>query len=831
MDPLDVTVIVPSGPMPWWITSPIAKWRLCIDIADIAATEPQDLAILDWKILFEIALRHPSSTWQLCPPVVLPNRLATPSSNSSCILPAIHSRNTTSNGHDTAFKNTIKPPTSSKKSKRPIDTMNTHIPILARIHHVDFVSSRAIFRLDSSTTTALLSHHTSYISHIQRSGRISVHQAVYVMQTFAQRLDALQVTLNAAVLTATDGVYARGDFPAFAKRQRSNQYVVRMLDLVLKESGLRKVIHDAFVDLGPDPHSIPVPQSYDVDHYMHWYGPSSFVGSESGYQRAASSSTEASAHLGSESSTESFVSPRELVFPYSELHAAICKNVASPPPPIMATATASIDKPPPTNKKKSQPRSAVSLEERKKRRSANIVENERGGKGRRPSSQYSQALPATDAIPSPRSSHKPSPVDTITASTASPVEMNPPKRKATKRAKRKLEEIPTKSSNLPSSTTPDTDSTLSTISSLTALSGICERGDADTPSKQPTNDENLAATKKDRDESTTITKPSPDRTLEDELKHDERTIYNMDSSFAPVTRRQAALQKSASAEPRRRSGSARRSSVVARPQKPRAPPRSSTPRNRNAPRTSLKRSADRDDDSSYNPSRNPSPAPKRRKLTATSHTSVPKSPKTANHEITTNDTPTTHKRTLRNRTNQMAIEPEIEIEPEIAAESEFEMSSDPEDLMVPPPPPPSPASMASPKHSRKRKRVSPEPVPEDYTDSEDCNLDSDTPDIELLCDSEDEADHRSRKLRRRARKAARREGRELTAWMLTTYPADKKTHESEAEEESPPETAATATDKPSGDPNTDDPTAQLQPPRRCLECGTVNCSWYDRSFM
>ncbi|KAF3926245.1 hypothetical protein ABW20_dc0103393 [Dactylellina cionopaga] len=65
MDSLNI--VVPSVPLPWWITSNISKWRFLVDIAGIKDSNPQDLAIFDWKIVFEISLRHNASIWRLCP--------------------------------------------------------------------------------------------------------------------------------------------------------------------------------------------------------------------------------------------------------------------------------------------------------------------------------------------------------------------------------------------------------------------------------------------------------------------------------------------------------------------------------------------------------------------------------------------------------------------------------------------------------------------------------------------------------------------------------------------------------------------------------------------
>ncbi|KAK6544471.1 hypothetical protein TWF694_001165 [Orbilia ellipsospora] len=196
-----LNVIVPSTPLQWWFTSNISKWRHLISIPGISTcTDPSTLLIFDWKILFEISLRQPSSIWSLCPPLII---------------------NLSSN-------------------------RSLYISILAVIQEVDFVTSKATFRLHTHTIEVLCKAHREYISH-QRG--IPLQHAQRLVALFRHRLDVLQVNLNATVLTCTDGVYARGDFPGYASHPRADKSVVKKLGLVLRENGLRKIILDAFVEV------------------------------------------------------------------------------------------------------------------------------------------------------------------------------------------------------------------------------------------------------------------------------------------------------------------------------------------------------------------------------------------------------------------------------------------------------------------------------------------------------------------------------------------------------------------------------------------------------
>ncbi|KAJ6259191.1 hypothetical protein Dda_6089 [Drechslerella dactyloides] len=879
MDPLDVTVIVPSTALPWWVTSPIAKWRFSINIADIAATEPQDLAILDWKILFEIALRHPSSLWRLCPPIILPT--ISSASTSKLTAPSNGVPTAKNTGTSLTTNSVLGDTGRSKKSK--FTDSQIQIPILARIHRVDFVASRVIFRLDTSTIAALLSQHTAHVSQIQRTGQIDARRADRVARSFANRVNALQVTLNAAVLTATDGVCARGDFPSYAKRQRANQYVVRMLDVVLKESGLRKVIYQAFFDMDSQSCSPERPSA----------SPSQTDG------ESASSFT--SAGSGRRDVDSGSMSPCELPGPYCELQPTICRDT----PDVPAAPAAAMGTSQPKRKREQLESSTSALPADKKRRCANIIENEHGGKGRRPSN-----IPPPPASPSssPLSQPPPSSDDTIMASSTSPVQLDPPRSLV--------------------------NTIMDLISSGTMLPGSSQVQAVTSPHKSPQPawpplntevgppvdvpfrelatrlDADFAAIRKSpaspvvsgqtprlavetspaRNEPGILPAPriftdgksprayppapapkqQPKQQMRPgpgigDLKYDEIKIFEMDSSFAPVTRKQAALRKTTPASPGESGVKVR---VSLKPEASPLPPTSHptplsgvagtpspSPTNRSTqmftqtfsptvsqtviqtpshtvpqavpqavPQTVFQTALQTTLQTAPQADSQAIPQEVSQKVLQTAPQPVPQTvPQTATQKVARSDTLSTtptmpaiktkssgKKRPAEPLSAPAPKRPKPTKKPVLRSKKQSTAAANPSKTLTASRTPArstltilSDEIKSTPSWSKRYNARRPKSPTSDYSDTEDENLDSDTPDIELLTDPLDKKEARQRKLDRRKRKTLRREQEARAAAAAVDVDADVDNYDNFCV---PPI------------------------PGRLCNCGKPHCTWYDCDF-
>ncbi|EPS36004.1 hypothetical protein H072_10400 [Dactylellina haptotyla CBS 200.50] len=643
-----LNVVIPSTPLPWWLTSNIAKWRHLIDIPGIRdAPAAQDLAIFDWKILFEISLRQPTSIWRLSPSITFGQ---------------------------------------------------VQVPILGIIQEVDFVANRAVFRLHSHTIKLLLTHHAEYT----RQRKLPPQQEGRIRQTFACRLDILQVKLNAAVLVCTDGEYARGDFPVYAADPRANVNILRMLNLVLKESGLRKIILDAFVELQS---SIPT----------FVFGPGGLLGGAGTIApKLISSSSEAPGCSGGH------VSPEAMGFPYHDLDVMIYGKGGQ-----VQSAGSIIPHAPSSSSKRKRQSSGDTVKTNKRRRHANIIEDVRGGKSRRPS--IVAELPSVKiAIPqivnNSGSKHKvtiPSPLATEIKQT---IENSPPPPSCcaveeiigSPRARKSPSTSASSDSGIFIQSVPDEEVTPS-AAEVTQQSSTPDELETVTSTPEPPllSDESM--------------KQSPRVDLD--LNHDELKIFNMDSSFAPVTRRQAAM--------------ANKQTVNLKDMK--------------VKRVSLVKTSLRD-------------------ISPTQDTAEEVRQENKNSKKKNKDTaPTAVPKTAKKQPKQEEPEPESESEPETSlldqhlALNHFDFRlEDPMDIAARDEKFLEPEEKVS--SSDSSSLASLEKDDEDYTDEDDNILDSDTPDIELLVDSADEAEHRDRKIRRRQRKQRKREEREreegeVRRWM------------------------------------------------------------------
>ncbi|KAK6531299.1 hypothetical protein TWF281_008114 [Arthrobotrys megalospora] len=616
MDPNSLNVIVPSEPLRWWAFSKIANWRRFVGVAGIKDTDPRELSIFDWKIIFEIALR--SSTWRLCPSMAF---------TDSC-----------------------------------------EVPILGIIQEVDFVTGKALFRLHPQTIVPLLKQHAKYISSRQKN--LPPQQALQVLQAFERRIDVLQIRLHARVLDATDGTPG-ADFPKYAADPSARKSVLNMLGIVLRETGLRKTILDAFVEIKP---SVP-----------------SFVFSPG---RSLSGDATGSVPL-SQSTQEQQPPPPQ--FPLGELHTLISK-----PQPLQQRGWFDPNIPP----------SASSTLKRKQTSSSNPT-------------------------PSPEHSKR-----TCTPLTRAKL-IKPPSRPTTATSSPLTTEIKWSDPLSPQSVPrelPDLQRSRKSPSACPSLdSGI----DTNTPApevKQPT----ITIIPDERSPAFSMSRPSNTTTIKvrrASLNNDELTIYNMDSSFAPITRQQAARELKKTPKTPNASvgvGSVRtlRSSTSQRSPSMRGSP----PQKPNEPDANKKEDADKeeedtdeeaDDDDWYD-----------------------------THEEMELDTPQ----------NQ---EPENEEVEEVTQEESYHTARSPKAQVNPTYKVNrfgitlrKPGSIqAKRKKRKKKKKTTNSNIPdenEDYTDWEDLILDSDTPTLELLCDSENSDDHRDRKHRRRERKKLKKEKRKNT---------------------------------------------------------------------
>ncbi|KAF3929179.1 hypothetical protein AA313_de0202220 [Arthrobotrys entomopaga] len=689
-----LNVIIPSTPLPWWITSNISKWRHLVSIPGISNSDPAHLAIFDWKILFEISLRQPSSIWSLCPPITLTLSVS----------------------------------------------RTLHIPILAVIQEVDFVASRAVFRLHRHTREVLCSAHREYISH--QRGVISPQHAQRLLAIFRYRLDVLQVCLDARVLVCTDGVYARGDLPGYATHPRADESVVRMLGMVLRENGLRKVILDAFVEVRC---SIP-----------------GFVFERPGGVLRLGSSG------GGDDKKEK---EKGAMFPHNELQSLICKSSReySSTHPGRKHATSS-----PLHGGSSS-----------RRRCANIVEDQRGGKSRRSSGHVQLQRPTTTTgrihkSKSPRVSSRSKNKGTTTVrldvgSEGSNLKATPID-EISRCPKSPLTDASSDSGIClisPDSTTIPTSSSSSTIDTHLPIHQHHHHPEEEGIEVEEEEEGQVPSSTITLEQSTPTPK-NPCHTL----KQDELKIFNMDSSFAPVTRRQAALALTLKPQFSAKDVKVKRVSlsktslqdVVVLP----SPSPEQSNLNQHQPQqeeqgeegeeTVVENSNTFIDDDSTIPATSSPPyvTPPNEQTPHSTPPNIhhlrlqPPPPPPEGEEI--DDGPF-------NRFGYTLEEPSVIFEregipPSPSSSSENSDEEDQENHHRH-------SSKSKLKHKTRTKRQRDE---EDYSDEEDRVLDSDTPDIELLTDSADEAEHRDRKLRRRERKRRKREmlareERELEGWI------------------------------------------------------------------
>ncbi|KAK6356337.1 hypothetical protein TWF718_000698 [Orbilia javanica] len=603
MDPNPLSVTIPSEPLGWWAHSKIANWRRFVDVAGIKDADPKDLSIFDWKIIFEIALR--SSTWRLCPSMAF---------GEFC-----------------------------------------EIPIFGTIQEVDFVTGKAVFRLHPSTTVPLIRQHAKYVSSRRKS--LPLKQAVEILQAFERRIDVMQIRLHAGVLDATDGTPG-ADFPKYASSRSARKSVKDMLSIVLKETGLRKVILDAFVEIQP---SIP----------SFVFGPCRSLGGGS---------------LGGVRTTHSTPSPLLLPaqFPLNELHSLISENQ----PRRYRQAEPGIRPSPHCLFQQRQTSSLTPPGQSKKRAYTPLIKTS-AIKSSRPGATGSS--PLTSEIkwsdpPSPSSaSHnrrgsRKSP--SVCPSTDSGIDINTP----TPRAASSPQQIPAK---------------------------LVQGG------KEPT------FTIIPDGRSSALPSSSNKTTLKVKrvsLNNDELAIYRMDSSFAPVTRQQAAIELKKT--PRSVVGVGRVRIVGE------LTPRELVSVQRNSPGTS--KNTDGYENGWYNEDMQP------------------------NHPQEQGGTGETEDGEMEEGglAHQRGFYPSGALG--VNANAVFGINRFGISTLNP-----GRDSKEIRKGKKKRKRQEKKThIPDDYTDEEDFIPDSDTPTIELLCDSENSEDHRNRKYRRRERKKLKAEKRE-----------------------------------------------------------------------
>ncbi|KAF3930706.1 hypothetical protein ABW19_dt0208805 [Dactylella cylindrospora] len=608
IDTLQVTV--PSTPLPWWITSNVSKWRYRIDIEGIKNANPQDLGIFDWKVLFEIALRDPTSIWRLSPSISL--------------------------GQDV-------------------------IPILGSIQEIDFVTNKAVFRLHGHTVSLLLKHHAELIRQLSH---IPLRHAAVIADTFRRRLDVLQVKLSAVVISCTDGNYARGDFPAYASTPGANKDIVRMLDLALKGNGLRRILLDAFFDLSP---SIP---SLIEDS----------LGSSSPGSRSLIK-TPSSVLSGLPS--KPYVSPTETIFPYNELQTLICQKPSNQKPEhddnnLVSNAS--------SRKRKRELHPPAKATNRRRR--ANIIEDERGGKRRKPSNNNK----ALERIKVSLKTLKAGPICRKLSSVA------------TECLERSTCEEPWLGDRLVNSGTQIAPHTPAVTTKEKAMEQF--------------------ASQKSRPRQKSHIRPSP----ENALNCDELAIFNMDSSFAPVTRRQAAFNFQA------------------------------IQRSEGTSNTTIFYNIGEDSDETEDEDGNGGTRPQRSKPFNRFLTRLMEPGKML-EKRQTGALPKVLKRPRRDSTSE---ERDWEDSTDSRSNSDYSSSNDsPGDGSINTTNSDESTMNGSSRECSIRSAFAEENKPlstqdDNYTDEDDLILDSDTPDIELLTDSADEEDHRHRKLRRLERKRLKR---------------------------------------------------------------------------
>ncbi|KAK6499684.1 hypothetical protein TWF481_010045 [Arthrobotrys musiformis] len=614
MDPNSLNVIVPSEPLKWWPYSKIANWRHFVDVGGIKDANPKELSIFDWKIIFEIALR--SSTWRLCPSIVF---------GESC-----------------------------------------EVPIFGIIQEVDFVTCKAIFRLHPRTTTPLLQQHAKFI--YSRRDKIPPSQATEILKAFESRIDMLQIRIHVGVLDATDGTPG-ADFPEYASSPSARKSVKDMLSIVLKESGLRKTILDAFVEKEP---SVP-----------------SFVFSPS---RSLSGSCAG----GVQSSQPTHTPPPQ--FPLGELHSLISKP--------------------------------QSLQQR--HFDPNIPSTTSSPKRTRPSTPIPSPQPNKRICPSPTRT-KALKSSRSTAAVSSPLVSEVRWNDTPSSSPSFIHQQPLDLQRFQKSPSicPSIDSGIDINTPAPVLSKSPEPLSAQPALEAKEHTLTIIPDKR----SSNIPQPSNKTTLKVRrvsLNNDELTIYKMDSSFAPVTRQQAAIELNKTPVAAAGAGSVGTLGE-------------GNPQGSLGARRSLSRdSKDTDGEDSWYDTHeemeveNPQePEPEKE--------AVEKGKQVQSGARNTVESPkprTTTATTACFELTRFGLPP----------------------LRGPPGGPKKSKKKNKKKDSKKKKSEKGKQKQEividsDYTDAEDLVLDSDTPTLELLCDSDGSEDHRDRKYRRRERKKLKAEKR------------------------------------------------------------------------
>ncbi|KAF3156903.1 hypothetical protein TWF751_002527 [Orbilia oligospora] len=544
------------------------------------------------------------------------------------------------------------------------------IPIFGIIQELDFITGKVIFRLDPRTATPLVRQHAKYI--FSRRKNLPPKQAIEILQTFERRVDVLQIRLRAGVLDATDGTPG-ADFPKYASDPSARKSVVDMLGLVLRENGLRKTILDAFVETQP---SVP----------SFVFNPSRSLGGEPAEGMHSLQSTNTLLPL-----------PPPPQFPLSELHSLISK----PQAPQHSRAEHDLPSQLPVDfslkrKQNSSPTPSPQLGKRVHVRTP--LPKNRVIKSSRPTATGSSPL-TTEVKSDGPSSPSPTPQEPLVR----------------QRSRKSPSACPSIDSGID----------IKTPTSVAANSPEPNPSKTVLRAKEPT----LTIIP---DERSSVLPPSSNQaTLKRKrvsLNHDELTIYKMDSSFAPVTRQQAAMELKKTPNQTIGVGSVRTLKELT--------PRKLSNVQRSPSRNS--KDTDEEEDNWYD-----------------------------THEEVQIDHP---------REEDKAKDAEDKDEGVRVEEGIQDGCSKTVGLPTPRRPPPSginrfgftvrnpgDSSLATKKKNNKgkkgkgKKRKGRPPSSSDYTDPEDLVLDSDTPTLELLCDSEDSEEHRDRKYRRRERKRLKAE--------------------------------------------------------------------------
>ncbi|RVD84234.1 uncharacterized protein DFL_005995 [Arthrobotrys flagrans] len=510
------------------------------------------------------------------------------------------------------------------------------IPIFGTIQELDFVTGKAIFRLHPRTTAPLVRQHAKYI--FSRRGNLPPKQAIEILRTFERRIDVLQIRLYARVVEATDGTPG-ADFPQYASDPSAKKSVVDMLSIVLKENGLRKTILDAFVEIQP---SVP----------SFVFNPSRSLGGES----AGSVQSIQSTHT----SPPPIAPPPQ--FPLSELHSLISK-------PQAPQNTRAENLPPPANSslKRKQTSTPILFAQSDKRVRTSPTKP-KAIKSLRPAT--TESSPLTTEV---KWSDPPSPSSTP---------REPPIRQRSRKS-------------------PSACSSINSGNDINTPTPVAANTPEPNPAKPVQEAKEPTLTIIPDERSSVLPSSSNKTTLKVRrvsLNNDELAIYKMDSSLAPATRQQAAIELKETTNSATGVGSVRTLKKLASQRLPsvqRSPSRNS-------------KDTDGEEDSWYD----------------------------------------THEQMGPNHLQEEDRAQEAEAKDEEMGKKKKEKFG--MEVLIPSGcQKPDPREKKKKKGKKRKTRIS---DLNDYTDAEDLVLDSDTPTVELLCDSGDSEDHRDRKRRRRERK-------------------------------------------------------------------------------